>query len=337
MNDDERNESVPDRFPEPASDGIDPGPEAARPLSPERPRPEDRSCSCPPVPVEPCAAGTCGCGRYVFALCLLASLALNGYLAYQLRFERLVTREQAARIWLKQQHNVLLVPEPSTRAITSVHFQGRELDDQMLERTADLFRLSSIHLGETNITDEQLRYISGLSHLASLVLSDTKISNEGLPSLAGLKKLEFIHLPGTEITNEGLKMLVAIPNLKMLDLSRTAVNDEGLKYLQAARNLEWVLLTGNHITDAGLEHLKSLPNLKRLTLNNTRVTIKGKSALMKANPKLAIDHLMGEASAPGEPGFDTENAPDAGAADEPSESSQSRKTDPDVTSEGPDE
>lgn len=250
------------------------------------------SCGCSSPPSAACPTGTCGFGRFLFALCFLASLALNGYLAYQLRFERLVNREQAARSWLKEQRHVLLVPEPSTRAITSVHFQNRDVDDVVLGRTGELFRLSSIHLGETNITDEQLKHVSGLSHLASLVLSDTGISDKGLPHLSRLGNLQNLYLPGTKVTNEGLKTLAKLPKLAVLDVSNTAVNGDGLANLANVSTLQWLLISGNDITDESLEHLKSLPGLKRLTINNTAVTEKGKTALLKANPNLAIDHSM---------------------------------------------
>ena len=264
---------------------------------------------------ESCQAGKCDFGRALVLLCLLASLGFNAYLAYQLRTERLIKNEQISRIWLKDQRDVLLVPEPTTKAVTSAHFQARDLDQQMLERTAELFRLSSIHLGETNITDEQLKYLSGLSYLASLVLSDTNVSDEGLPYLNSLGSLEVLHLPGTKITNEGLKTIAALPNLKVLDVSRTAVDNEGLKHLQRATKLEWLLLSDTDITDEGLKHLTPMKQLKRLTLNNTSVTKDGESALRKANPNLAIDHLMDKKPEPKDaPADDSAEKPEDKAA-----------------------
>lgn len=196
--------------------------------------------------------------------------------------------EQAARMELTNR-GALVIAEPGSRAVSSVSFPKKEIDDEALQLLKPLFRLTSLNLGGTNISDEQLKDVGSLRSLVSLVLSNAAVTDEGLAHLRGLRKLEVIHLCNTKITDAGLAHLTGFSEMKIIDVSKTGISDEGLEHLSGLHKLSWLLIRDVPVTDAGLEHLHGMKNLKELTLPGTRVTADGISSLCEAVPGLKVD------------------------------------------------
>jgi hypothetical protein len=196
--------------------------------------------------------------------------------------------EQEAREELTKR-GALVIAEPGSRAVSSVNFPDKDVDDETLALLEPLYRLTSLNLGGANMSDEQMKHLAGLSSLASLVLSNTPITDDGLAHLDKLRQLEVIHLRNTAVSDTGLAHLGALTEMKIIDISRTKVTDEGLRHLTGLKKLSWLLIQDLPITDAGLEHLHELKNLKELTLTGTDATPDGIAAIRKAIPGLAID------------------------------------------------
>ena len=60
--------------------------------------------------------------------------------------------EQAAAAALTK-HGVLVVAEPPDKAVTSVAFCGKPLDEEASRRLADLYRIQSIDLAGSKLSD----------------------------------------------------------------------------------------------------------------------------------------------------------------------------------------
>ncbi len=212
----------------------------------------------------------------LLAVLLVAAAVAGGYWGVTMLSDssRTVT-ETAAREALAEQ-KVLMVTEPGTKHVTSIHFQSRDLDQGQLENLAALYRIGSIHLGGTNITDDQLQYLANLDHLASLVSERHGRHRRGAQTPPeGSADLEALHLTDTAVSDAGLVHLRAIGSLTVLDLSHTKVTDKGLDQLLPLANLRWLLLSGNDVTDEGLETLTAMTGLGRLTVTGTKVTPEG--------------------------------------------------------------
>jgi hypothetical protein len=175
------------------------------------------------------------------------------------------------------------------KRVTSINYQGNQIDEEVLKLTARLYRIGTINADNSNIADDDLRYFSGLTALTSLVLTNTGITDAGMSHIRSLPNLEALHLSRTKVSDAGLDDIAHITTLKILNLSGTKVTDEGMKKLLSLTNLAWLLLNDTSLTDAGLDQLAAMKHLHRLTIIKTKVTAAGIDRLKKAIPLLAVD------------------------------------------------
>ena len=241
---------------------------------------ENQSCCCSKSGKKPC-------WLVPILFLLMVGICMAGYV---IRTRQLDAAETVAKKAIKDR-GIVLVPGADPQHIAGIVFAGdhKQLNDEIVDEVADLWRLTSLNLDNTNITNKQLEKIGGLGSLISLLLSDTATTDKGLAHLTGLGNIESLHLCRIRITDAGLEHVKKLTTLKILDISGTDITDEGLKHLIELDNVEHLLLANTSVTDKGIALLPGMEKLKRLTLINTKVTPEAIANLKKAIPKLTVD------------------------------------------------
>jgi hypothetical protein len=121
----------------------------------------------------------------------------------------------------------------------------------------DLFiSVIGVNLAGTNVNDEDLERLAELPQLCILSLDETQVGNEGLKHVAGLHYLEELRLCNTKVGDNGLESLTASSSLRLLDLEGTQVSDRGLMQLADLPKLIQVYLVGTHVTEQGVRRFR---------------------------------------------------------------------------------
>ena len=115
-------------------------------------------------------------------------------------------------------------------------------------------RLTSVTFNGTNLDDCGLLHVASVSTLERLDLQHTKISNDGLRHLTSLRRLKYLRVKDNpQLTNDCIAHVLRLEHLVELQIHETSIDQAGVDQLVALSNLRDICLNvwqGNYVFQA---------------------------------------------------------------------------------------